>query len=129
MTESLSATAKRVLAFALAGLVLLLLVGIVAGPLALAYAYRSELAGVETRIERLKARMPARERLVDEERELAGTSAEHLLLRANTPGVAAAQLQGDLTALASAMGAAVASVQILDPTSAPPPRRPSSSRC
>jgi Type II secretion system (T2SS), protein M subtype b len=120
VTESLSANARRALAFGLAGLVLLLLAGIVAGPLALAYAYRAELGSVEARIDRLKARMPERERLVDEERELAGNSAEHLLLRANTPGVAAAQLQGDLQQLASALGAPVASAQTLDPASAPP---------
>ena len=120
MIENLSAGARRALALALAGLLVLLLAGIVAAPLALGYAFRSELTSVESRIDQLKARVPRRERLVDEKRELESTSAERLLVRASSPGVAAAQLQGDLTALASAMGASVASAQILDPQSAAP---------
>lgn len=120
MIENLPAGARRSLALALAGLVVLLLVGIVAAPLALAYAYRSELTSVEARIGQMKARVPRRERLVEEKRELESTSAERLLVRASSPGVAAAQLQGDMQQLATALGTSIASFQVLEPASAPP---------
>ena len=120
MIENLSAGARRALALTLAVLAALLLVGIVVAPLGLAYAYRGELTSVEARIGQLKARVPRRERLVEEKRELESTSAERLLVRASSPGVAAAQLQGDMQQLASALGTAIASFQVIEPTSAPP---------
>ena len=120
MIRSLPSGARRALAFGLLGVVVAALVAVVAVPLLLLQGYRSELAGVERRIARLAARAPDREQLLAEERALAGESADRLLLRGATPGVAAAQLQGDLTALASALGANVASVQILEPSQVPP---------
>jgi type II secretion system (T2SS) protein M len=118
--ENLSAGARRALALTLAGLAAVLLVGIVAAPLALAYVWRGELTSVEVHIDQLKSRVPRRERLVDEKRELESMSAERLLVRASSPGVAAAQLQGDMQQLASALGTAIASFQVIEPTSAPP---------
>jgi hypothetical protein len=118
--ENLSAGARRALALTLAGLAAVLLVGIVAAPLALAYVWRGELTSVEARIDQLKSRVPRRERLVDEKRELESMSAERLLVRASSPGVAAAQLQGDMQQLATALGTSIASFQVLEPASAPP---------
>lgn len=120
MIENLSAGARRALALTLAGLAAVLLVGIVAAPLALAYVWRGELTSVEARIDQLKSRVPRRERLVDEKRELESMSAERLLVRASSPGVAAAQLQGDMQQLATALGTSIASFQVLEPASAPP---------
>lgn len=120
MIENLSAGSRRALALTLAGLAALLLVGIVAAPLALAYVWRGELTSVEARIDQLKSRVPRRERLVDEKRELESMSAERLLVRASSPGVAAAQLQGDMQQLATALGTSIASFQVLEPASAPP---------
>lgn len=120
MIENLSAGARRALALTLAGLAALLLVGVVAVPLALAYVWRGELTSVEARIDQLKSRVPRRERLVDEKRELESMSAERLLVRASSPGVAAAQLQGDMQQLATALGTSIASFQVLEPASAPP---------
>lgn len=120
MIENLSAGARRALALTLAGLAAVLLVGIVAAPLALAYVWRGELTSVEAHIDQLKSRVPRRERLVDEKRELESMSAERLLVRASSPGVAAAQLQGDMQQLATALGTSIASFQVLEPASAPP---------
>lgn len=120
MIENLSAGARRAVALTLAGLAALLLVGVVAVPLALAYVWRGELTSVEARIDQLKSRVPRRERLVDEKRELESMSAERLLVRASSPGVAAAQLQGDMQQLATALGTSIASFQVLEPASAPP---------
>ena len=122
MIENLSAGARRALALTLAGLAAVLLVGIVAAPLALAYVWRGELTSVEARIDQLKSRVPRRERLVDEKRELESMSAERLLVRASSPGVAAAQLQGDMQQLATALGTSIASFQVLEPASAHPTR-------
>ncbi len=115
MIASLSPPARRALAFALLALAILAGAAAVAAPAILWRHYETELATVERRVADLQAQVPARERLLQEERRLGTETAERSLLRGSTPGVAAAQLQGDLTALASAMGAAVASVQILDP--------------
>ncbi len=120
MIASLSAPARRALAFAILALVVVAAAAAVAAPLLLWRHYQAELAAVERHIADLQARGPPRERLLSEERALDVETTERALLRGSTPGVAAAQLQGDLTALASAMGAAVASVQILDPEEAPP---------
>lgn len=118
--ETLPPGARRALAWGLLAATVLAVGAAVATPFALLHAYRSDLAETEGRIVRLAARAPERERLLAEEEALAGESADRLLLRGSTPAVAAAQLQGDVTALASAMGASVASVQILEPESAPP---------
>ena len=115
MIASLSPAARRALAFALLALAILAGAAAVAAPAVLWRHYETELATVERHVADLQAQVPARERLLQEERRLGTETAERSLLRGSTPGVAAAQLQGDLTALASAMGAAVASVQILDP--------------
>jgi hypothetical protein len=120
VTASLSPGARRALALALLAALVLLAAAAVAVPVVLIRDGRAGLAATERRIAQLTARLPARERLLDEERVLAEDQPDRILLRGSTPAVAAAQLQGDLTALASAMGAAVASVQILDPEPAPP---------
>jgi hypothetical protein len=117
---SLSPAARRALALGILAALLLAAAAAVALPVVLIRDGRAELASVERRIAQLTARLPARERLLDEERVLAEDQPDRILLRGSTPAVAAAQLQGDLTALASAMGAAVASVQILEPEPAPP---------
>lgn len=120
MIASLPAAARRALAFAILALLILTAAAAVVAPAFLWRHYQTQLAAVERHIADLQARVPARERLLQEERALGTETAERVLLRGSTPGVAAAQLQGDLTALASAMGANVSSVQILDPDQAPP---------
>ena len=120
MIARLPPSARRALALAILALLVLACAAAVAAPALLWRHYEAELAAVERQIADLAARAPARERLIQEERTLGTETAERMLMRGSTPGVAAAQLQGDLTALASAMGAAVASVQILDPEQTPP---------
>jgi hypothetical protein len=117
---ALSPGARRSLALALLAALVVLVAGAVALPAVLVRDGRADLAAVERRVAQLTARLPARERLLDEERLLAEDQPDRILLRGSTPAVAAAQLQGDLTALASAMGAAVASVQIVEAEPAPP---------
>ena len=105
--------------------ILLLLLALLAGLAWLPFAYlerRAEaLAAGQRRIAELRARVPVREEILARQRELeqAG-SLQDALLAGSTPSVAAAQLQGDLSALAAAMGGAVSSVQILEPEEAPP---------
>ena len=79
------------------------------------------LAGGRTRIAELQARIPGREQLLAQERELQGAlDTERTLLPGSTPAVAAAQLQGDLSGLAAAMGGEITTVQILEPEAAAP---------
>ena len=121
MIDGLSDGARRALALAILAGLLLVAGGVVAVPAWLAYRERAGLAAIERRIAELRGRLPGREGLLAEERLLGrGEGLERALLRGSTPAVAAAGLQGDLTALASAMGATVASVQILDPEAASP---------
>ena len=90
----------------------------------LAYLQRQDaaLAAGERRIEELRARVPGREQLLAQERELADSmDMDRALLSGSTPAVAAAQLQGDLAGLAAAMGGEITTVQILEPEPAPPP--------
>jgi hypothetical protein len=120
MMASLSPALRRAVAVALLLLLVLGALGIIGLPVYLVRAYQADVAGTEQQITRLNRAGPVRERLLAAEQTLAGMSADRLLLRGSTPAVAAAQLQGDVTALALAMGAAVASVQILEAAPAPP---------
>jgi hypothetical protein len=114
MIAHLSPGVRRALAVSLLAVLVLAVLGILAVPLYLLQRYEAGIAAAEHQIARLNRAAPARERLLAAEQTLAGESADRILLRGSTPAVAAAQLQGDVTALASAMGAAVASVQILE---------------
>lgn len=121
MIDRLPPAGRRALALGLLLALVLLAVGLVAGPVWLARSGRAELESLGRRVAVLKERLPGREELIAEERLLGRAEGlERALLRGSTPAVAAAGLQGDLTALASAMGASVSSVQILDPEPAAP---------
>lgn len=90
-------------------------------PVALLQRQDAAALAVERRIAELSARLPAREQLLAEQRRLERTlDVEQALLHGSTPAVAAAQLQGELSALAAAMGGEVTTVQILEPEAAPP---------
>lgn len=97
-------------AIAVAGAVLYL-------PFALVSHEQRELARIEQRTAEVRARLPLRDRLLAEERALERSmDLDRVLLRAPTPGVAAARLQGELSALAAELEVAVSSVQILEPS-------------
>jgi hypothetical protein len=106
------------------GLALLVLAGLVAAvwlPLAYLRGQDARLAAGAERIAQLQARIPGRERLLEQERELRGAlDTERTLLPGSTPAVAAAQLQGDLSGLAAAMDGEITTVQILEPEEAAP---------
>jgi hypothetical protein len=90
-------------------------------PIAMIQRQDAARLAVERRIAELSARLPAREQLLAERRRLERTlDVEQALLHGSTPAVAAAQLQGDLSALAAAMGGEVTTVQIVEPEAAPP---------
>jgi hypothetical protein len=117
----LPASQQRALALAI--LILLLLASGTALWLPITYLHRQDRALAEgaRRIASLQARIPGREELLAEERALQGTlDAERTLLPGSTPAVAAAQLQGDLSGLAAAMGGEITTVQIVEPEEAPP---------
>jgi general secretion pathway protein M len=109
-------------------LALLVLVLVVAGvgalvwlPFADLQRQEATLAGLQRRIEGLRARVPVREELLARERQLAESSdLDEALLAGSTPAVAAAQLQGDLAGLAAAMGGEITTAQILEPEEVPP---------
>lgn len=110
---------------ALAILLLLLVVGLfgaaLAVPLVFLRGQDAALAEGGRRIRELTARLPGREALLAQEQDLRGAvDAERTLLPGSTPAVAAAQLQGDLSSLAAAMGGEITTVQILEPEPAPP---------
>lgn len=106
-------------------LLLLLLLGLLATAVLAPLGYlRNQEQALEQgaqRIAELQARLPGREELLAQERELqTAVDAERTLLPGSTPAVAAAQLQGDLAGLAAAMGGEITTVQILEPEPAPP---------
>lgn len=121
MIERLAPRQRRLAALAILALLLLALGGLVWLPFAYLERQAQELAAGERRLAELRARVPAREELLARRRELerSGSLAD-ALLAGSTPAVAAAQLQGDLSALAAAMGGAITTVQILEPEPAPP---------
>lgn len=117
MIERVPAAARRPLAIAL----LVLLVGLVAGtawlPFWLIGREREELTTLEAEIRSLTARLPLRDQLLAEAEALErSTDLERVLMRGETAAVAAAELQGQLTALAAASGLTVSSVQSVEPT-------------
>lgn len=121
MIDRLPPSQQRALALLLLLLTLVLLAAAVLAP----FGYlRSEDQALERgagRIAELQARLPGREELLVQERELqSAVDAERTLLPGSTPAVAAAQLQGDLAGLAAAMGGEITTVQILDPEATPP---------
>ena len=121
MIERLTMPQRRVLALSILGLLLLALIGAVALPLVYLQRQDAELAAGARRMSELEARIPGRERLLAEERELQSSlDTERALLPGSTPAVAAAQLQGDLAGLAAAMGGEITTVQILEPEEAAP---------
>jgi hypothetical protein len=112
---------RRGLALLILGLVALALAAALWFPLAYLRRQEAALAAGERRLAELRARIPAREELLAQERRLAqSVDVEHALLPGSTPAVAAAQLQGDLAGLAAAMGGEIATVQILEPEPVPP---------
>jgi Type II secretion system (T2SS), protein M subtype b len=112
---------RRGLALLILGLVALVLAAALWFPLAYLRRQDAALAAGERRLAELRARIPAREELLAQERRLAqSVDVEHALLPGSTPAVAAAQLQGDLAGLAAAMGGEITTVQILEPEPVPP---------
>ena len=121
MIERLAPRQRRLAALAILVLLLVLLGGLVWLPFGYLRRQSEELAAGQRRLEELRARLPVREELLARQRELerSGSLAD-ALLSGSTPAVAAAQLQGDLSALAAAMGGEITTVQILEPEPAPP---------
>lgn len=121
MIDRLGPGQRRAAALAILGLLLLALAAVIWLPVAYLRGQQADLAAGERRLEELRARVPVREELQARLRELeqSGTMQE-ALLTGSTPAVAAAQLQGTLSALAAAMGGEVTTVQILEPEPAPP---------
>lgn len=121
MIERLPPAQRRLAAMAVLGLLLALLAGAVWLPFAYLRGQSADLAAGRQRIEELRARVPAREELLLRERELTHTGTlDEALLTGSTPAVAAAQLQGDLSALAAAMGGEIVTIQILEAEETPP---------
>jgi hypothetical protein len=112
---------RRGLALLILGLLALALAAALWFPLAYLRRQDAALAAGERKLAELRARIPAREQLLAQERRLTqSTDAEQALLPGSTPAVAAAQLQGDLAGLAAAMGGEITTVQILEPEPVPP---------
>ncbi len=121
MIERLPPEQRRLAAVAVLGLLLALVAGAAWLPFAYLRGQSAELAAGQRRIEELRARLPAREELLARERELSQSGAlDEALLTGSTPAVAAAQLQGDLSALAAAMGGEIVTIQILEAEETPP---------
>jgi hypothetical protein len=119
--ERLSLQQQRALAVAL----LVVTLGLVAAAVWLPVAYLrgqgAALAAGMQHLAELEQRIPGRDALLAQERELQGAlDTERTLLPGSTPAVAAAQLQGDLAGLAAAMGGEITTVQILEPEEAAP---------
>ena len=121
MIGTLSAGRRRLLALALLGLLLVAVAAAVLLPFLYLQRQGAALAAGAHRNAELEARIPAREQLLEQERELQGSlDTERTLLPGSTPAVAAAQLQGDLAGLAAAMGGEITTAQILEPEAAAP---------
>lgn len=117
----LPAGLRRVVALALLAL-LVLGVGLLAwAPVRWIAAQDRELALVEARIAELRGRIAEREQLLAEQRLLEAALADaSLFVRAATPALAAAALQGHVDAAIREHGGEVRTVQVLEPTDAPP---------
>lgn len=117
----LPAGLRRLAAVALLAL-LILGAGLLASlPVRWIAAQDRDLARVETRIAELRGRIAEREQLLAERRLLeAALSDESLFVRALTPALAAAELQGHVGAAVRRHGGEVRTVQVLEPTEAPP---------
>lgn len=121
MIERLGARERRILAVAILGLLLLAAGALLWLPFAYAARQDATLDGLRRHVADLRARLPAREELLEQQALLERSgSLDDALLNGSTPAIAAAQLQGDLTALAAAMGGEVTTVQIIEPEPAPP---------
>ena len=121
MIGTLSAGRRRLLALGLLGLLLVAVAAAVLLPFLYLQRQGAALAAGAHRNAELEARIPAREQLLEQERELQGSlDTERTLLPGSTPAVAAAQLQGDLAGLAAAMGGEITTAQILEPEEAAP---------
>ena len=121
MIGEMSASRRRLLALALLGLLLVAVTAAVLLPFLYLQRQGAALAAGAHRNAELEARIPAREQLLEQERELQGSlDTERTLLPGSTPAVAAAQLQGDLAGLAAAMGGEITTAQILEPEEAAP---------
>ena len=121
MIGEMSASRRRLLALALLGLLLVAVAAAVLLPFLYLQRQGAALAAGAHRNAELEAKIPAREQLLEQERELQGSlDTERTLLPGSTPAVAAAQLQGDLAGLAAAMGGEITTAQILEPEEAAP---------
>ena len=121
MIGEMSASRRRLLALALLGLLLVAVTAAVLLPFLYLQRQGAALAAGAHRNAELEAKIPAREQLLEQERELQGSlDTERTLLPGSTPAVAAAQLQGDLAGLAAAMGGEITTAQILEPEEAAP---------
>ena len=106
MIERLTPPQQRALAVALLVLVLVVVAARWSGcRWPICSAQDAALAAGQRRIAELRARIPAREELLAQERELQSSlDTERALLPGSTPAVAAAQLQGDLAGLGRGHG-------------------------
>ena len=121
MIERLQPSSRRTLAAGLLVAAVLVVGAVVYLPFWLVGREDAAIARTAAQIREVGAQLPVRERLLAEERLLQeATDLDKVLLRAATPGVAAAQLQGQLTTLAAGTEVAVTSVQILEPAADPP---------
>lgn len=117
----LSARLRRALAIGL----LALLIGAVAVlawlPVRWIAVQEERLQALEARIGELRERIAEREQLLAERRLLeAALNDATLFVRAATPALAAAELQGLVSSAVRANGGEVLTVQVLEPTEAPP---------
>lgn len=119
--RNLPAGLRRAFALALLG-VALGAVGLVAWAPWRWVAYQeARLAELEARMAELRERIAEREQLLAERRLLeAALADETLFVRAATPALAAAELQGVLSGVIRAHGGELLTVQVLEPTEAPP---------
>jgi hypothetical protein len=119
--ERLPPAQQRAVALLLAALLVAASGAAVWLPIAYLRGQDATLAADAKRIAEFQARIPGREMLLAQEHELQGTlETERTLLPGSTPAVAAAQLQGNLSGLAAAMGGEITTVQILEPEEAAP---------
>jgi hypothetical protein len=119
--ERLPPRQRRLLALLILIAVVLVLCGVAYLPFAYLQRQDAAIAAGQRRIAELRARVPLREELLARQRQLEQSGElKEALLPGSTPAVAAAQLQGDLSGLAAAMGGEIATVQILEPEEAAP---------
>ena len=121
MIDRLPPSQQRALAAGILLLVLAAVAALIWLPVSYLRGQDGTLAAGARRIAELQARIPGREGLLAQERDLRGAlDTERALLPGSTPAVAAAQLQGELAELAAAMGGEITTVQIVEPEDAAP---------